>query len=176
MPIEKDREEASDDDGQRPRNEPQLEAIRLEVQRLAEMLNALNGDDPSASVEIEASSPISFEQGRAAQAARMYKERRLRDQFLPSAFFAEPAWDMLLDLYSAHYRRSDVSICSLCLASCVPTTTAHRWIDTMEDAKLFKRTCDQRDRRRVFIELTEVARLAMDRYFDRLALIRNQGA
>jgi len=176
MPIEKDREEASDDDGQRPRNESQLEAIRREVQRLAEMLDALNGDDPSALDDIEAASPISFEQGRAAEAARMYKERRLRDQFLPSNLFADPAWDMLLDLYKAHYRRSDVSICSLCLASCVPTTTAHRWIDTMEDAKLFKRTCDQRDRRRVFIELTEGARLAMDRYFDRLALIRNEGA
>ncbi|APZ97433.1 hypothetical protein BWQ93_02205 [Sphingopyxis sp. QXT-31] len=175
MPIEKDREEASDD-GQEPRKDTQMEAIRLEVRRLAEMLNAMASDDPSKPDETDPSVPISFDEGRAAEAARMYKERRLRDRFLPSNLFAEPAWDMLLDLYRAHYRKSDVSICSLCLASCVPTTTAHRWIDTMEDAELFKRTCDQTDRRRIFVELTEGARLAMDRYFDRLAAIRSQSA
>ncbi|AQA00223.1 hypothetical protein BWQ93_18480 [Sphingopyxis sp. QXT-31] len=177
MPIEKDREDAGgEDDSARPREAAQLAAIRLEVQRLAEMMNALVGDDPSKANEIETASPISFDQGRAAEAARMYKERRLRDHFLPSDLFTEPAWDMLLDLYRAHYRKIEVGISSLCLAACVPITTAHRWIETMEEAGLFKRRCDQRDRRRIFVELTESARLAMDRYFDRLAVIRSQGA
>lgn len=83
---------------------------------------------------------------------------------------------MLLDLYIAHYRRNEVGISSLCLAACVPSTTAHRWIDTMEHAGLFKRSCDHRDRRRVFIELSEDARLSMDRYFDRLAQYKGQAS
>jgi DNA-binding MarR family transcriptional regulator len=118
--------------------------------------------------------PVSFDAGRAALAKSLYRERRIRDELLPCDLFAEPAWDMLLDLYGAHYRRAKVSVSSLCIAACVPGTTALRWIKTMEDAGLFTRQCDPIDKRRIFIWLSEGARLAMDAYFDKLAQVRGQ--
>lgn len=107
-------------------------------------------------------------------AAQLLRERRLREQFLPANLFHDPAWDMLLDLYEAHYRRMNVGVSSLCIAACVPATTALRWITTMADAGLFERSCDPNDARRIFVALSESARLAMDAYFDKLAKIRGQ--
>lgn len=105
-------------------------------------------------------------------AKQMYRERRLREEFAPVDLFAEPAWDMLLDLYIAHYRKINVGVSSLCIAACVPGTTALRWITTMQEAGLFERSFDPRDRRRIFISLSERARIAMDCYFDKLAEVR----
>jgi DNA-binding MarR family transcriptional regulator len=169
MATQFEREGIGEGDGAAPAQDKQLEAIRREVQRLSQMLDALPAYSPNEEGLPYPSSPVSFEQGRAAEAARLYKERRLRERFFPADLFTDPAWDMLLDLYIAHYRKKEVGASSLCLAARVPRTTAHRWIDTMEHSGLIKRSCDHRDRRRIFIELSENARLTMDRYFDQLA-------
>lgn len=109
--------------------------------------------------------PVHFTTGRARRVRQYLAQRRRRDQFFPSDLFADPAWDMLLDLYAAHHERSRISISSLCIAAAVPATTALRWIKTMEDAGLFVRSHDQFDGRRVYIELSEDARSRMDAYF-----------
>src|SRR3546814_2871104 len=74
---------------------------------------------------------------------------------------------MLLDLYAACYERRQVSVSSLCIAAAVPATTALRWIKNMTDAGLLDRSCDPNDARRIFIGISEKARFAMDRYFDK---------
>src|SRR3546814_6484390 len=75
---------------------------------------------------------------------------------------------MLLDFYAACYERRQVSVSSLCIADAVPATTALRWIKNMTDAGLLDRSCDPNDARRIFIGISEKARFAMDRYFDKL--------
>lgn len=94
--------------------------------------------------------------------------RQLRNQFFDNELFADPAWDMLLDLFSAELAQLRVPVSSLCVAAAVPATTALRWITTMTDAGLFKRHADPHDRRRVFVELSPEASRAMRRYFNHL--------
>lgn len=105
---------------------------------------------------------------RAKAVRRMLRQRRMREQYFPADLFADPAWDMLLDLYAARLERQPVSVSSLCIAAAVPATTALRWIKTMTDAGLFLREADPLDGRRIFIALSEGAFDAMARYFEAL--------
>lgn len=105
---------------------------------------------------------------RAKAVRRMLRQRRMREQYFPADLFADPAWDMLLDLYAARLERQPVSVSSLCIAAAVPATTALRWIKTMTDAGLFMREADPHDGRRIFIALAEGAYDALARYFEAL--------
>ncbi|RIV83165.1 MarR family transcriptional regulator [Aurantiacibacter zhengii] len=94
--------------------------------------------------------------------------RRLRARFMNAELFADPAWDMLLDLTAARVEHARVSVTSLCIASGVPPTTALRWIGQMTEAGLFERVEDDCDRRRAFIRLSDKAADGMARYFAEL--------
>lgn len=94
------------------------------------------------------------------------RARRMRAAYLPAELFADPAWDMLLDLFAAELEHRRVSVSSLCIAAAVPGTTALRWIGSMVETKLFERYADPHDRRRAFISLSGTAREGMQRYFD----------
>lgn len=105
---------------------------------------------------------------RAKAVRRVLRQRRMREQYFPADLFADPAWDMLLDLYAARLERQPVSVSSLCIAAAVPATTALRWIKTMTDAGLFVREADPLDGRRIFIGLAEAAFDSLARYFEAL--------
>lgn len=96
---------------------------------------------------------------------RIIRQRQLRARFFDADLFADPAWDMLLDLAAARAEHQRVSVTSLCIASGVPPTTALRWIGQMTEAGLLARIEDETDRRRAFIALTDRAADAMARYF-----------
>ena len=91
--------------------------------------------------------------------------RKARSRFFEGDLFADPAWDMLLDLTAAHSEHRRISVTSLCIASGVPATTALRWIRQMVDVGVFDRIADTTDRRRAFIALSESSEQAMARYF-----------
>lgn len=110
--------------------------------------------------------PRGFDSGRAKLVRRLIRKRRHRDQFFPSDLFADPAWDMMLDLYAAHYERREISVSSLCIAAAVPATTALRWIKTMVDDGRFLRIADPHDGRRIIVSLSEETRCRLDEYFD----------
>ncbi len=99
---------------------------------------------------------------------RIIRQRQLRARFFDGDLFADPAWDMLLDLTAARAEHTRVSVTSLCIASGVPPTTALRWIGQMTDAGLLQRVEDETDRRRAFITLSDQASDAMARYFAEL--------
>jgi len=103
---------------------------------------------------------------RVQLARDQIRGRRYRDQLFSPDYFADPAWDMMLDLYAAHYEGQLVSVSSLCIAASVPSTTALRWIRTMSDAGFLERSRDDTDGRRVFIHLSEDALRKLDQYFD----------
>ncbi|MBO9622088.1 MAG: winged helix DNA-binding protein [Sphingomonas sp.] len=90
----------------------------------------------------------------AAELRAVLRARRMRAQFFDGELFADPAWDMLLDLFAADIERRRVSVSSLCIAAAVPPTTALRWIGTLHDAGLFERQPDPADRRRAYIALS----------------------
>lgn len=91
--------------------------------------------------------------------------RRNRDRFFKSELFADPAWDMLLELYACDLGQQRISISSLCVGAAVPATTALRWISTLEQERLVERRPDPTDGRRFFIQLTGEGREAMAGYF-----------
>lgn len=87
--------------------------------------------------------------------------QRCRQAVASPRLFADPAWDMLLDLFVARAEERSVCVSSLCIASGVPASTAHRWIQALSSEDLARRRADPVDRRRVFIEITEPAFAAM---------------
>ena len=99
---------------------------------------------------------------------QIIRQRQLRARFFDGELFADPAWDMLLDLAAARAEHKRVSVTSLCIASGVPPTTALRWIALMTEAGQLERVEDESDRRRAFIALTDRAADAMARYFAEL--------
>lgn len=102
------------------------------------------------------------------------RARRLRSEFFGVGMFADPAWDILLDLMIAKVEKRSVAVSSLCIAAAVPATTALRWIKQLTEMGLLRRVADPQDGRRVFIELTEQAIDKLIAYFN--ALIRGRGA
>jgi DNA-binding MarR family transcriptional regulator len=102
----------------------------------------------------------------SAKAIReMIKRRRLRDSFFDAELFADPAWDILLDLMAARLEQRNVSVSSLCIAAAVPPTTALRWITAMTENGMLLRQQDPDDARRVFIVLSDEVAAKLDDYF-----------
>ena len=154
-----------------------LEAARLqrladEVGRIARTLATLSNTAPLPGDGVGdmrpsfVGEPLSLESEPSAGEVRsIIRMRRLRDRFFDRDLFADPAWDMLLDLMAARIERVQVAVSSLCIAASVPPTTALRWIKAMTDSGLFDRIADSDDGRRIFIRLSDKAALSMSRYF-----------
>jgi len=92
------------------------------------------------------------------------KLRRMRERFFPADLFADPAWDILLDLKAARQEGQQVSISSLCIAAAVPPTTALRWITAMTENGMLVRRQDPADARRVFVALSDETSAKLDDY------------
>ncbi|HTN13709.1 MAG TPA: winged helix DNA-binding protein [Sphingomonadaceae bacterium] len=101
---------------------------------------------------------------------QIIRQRQLRARFFDADLFADPAWDILLDLTAARAEHKRVSVTSLCIASGVPPTTALRWIGQMTESGLLVRVEDEADRRRAFIALSDKAADGMARYFSELGV------
>lgn len=152
-----------------------LEQLSEEVRRLAQTIDRLAREDKSETPtglkdrdQPYAAPPATIEEVRSASGAEVravLHARRLRERFLPADLFADPAWDMMLDLWSAGIDGKRVSVSSLCIASAVPPTTALRWISQLTDRGLFERRNDPDDARRVFISLSPEATDKMKGWF-----------
>lgn len=87
---------------------------------------------------------------------KVYAERRIRDRVFNSPrLFGEPVWDMLLDLAIAKFKGKRLSVTSVCIGSCVPSTTALRWVGAMVDMGWAEREDDEVDARRSFLSLSK---------------------
>jgi DNA-binding MarR family transcriptional regulator len=151
---------------------PEPSAVRLrqlsdEVSRIAATLARLSvgPSSPAANRNDEPAKGGAVPAVDIETVRQVIRARRLRARFFDEELFADPAWDMLLDLLQAEIAQLRVPVSSLCIAAAVPATTALRWIKTMTDAGLFLRRADPHDGRRVFIELSRAASEAMRRYF-----------
>jgi DNA-binding MarR family transcriptional regulator len=151
-----------------------LQRLADEVQRIARMLADLAANEPppmrgvnDAMIGFRAE-PTRFAAPPSAITASdvraIIRLRRMRDRYFRSDLFADPAWDMLLDLMAARLERMRVAVSSLCIAAAVPPTTALRWIKTMSDNGMFVRVADPEDGRRVFIDLSDGAAAGMNAY------------
>jgi DNA-binding MarR family transcriptional regulator len=110
---------------------------------------------------------LSFDAPTAPLLQRVLRARRARAEHFPADLFADPAWDMLLDLYHAHLVQQRVTVSSLCVAANVPATTALRYIQALEQKQLVERHPDPLDKRRFFVGLTRSSVDSFERYFTR---------
>lgn len=97
------------------------------------------------------------------------KARRLREDMFGPGLFADPAWDILLDLYVAEAKGARVQVTSLALAARVPHSTAIRWAGIMTRAGLLDRQRDPADARRIHVSLSPRARRLMEEYLGKLS-------
>lgn len=131
-----------------------------ELRKLGERLILLSdaeGIDVAVDRHVsQPSDPDGYDEVVLVQVARsLYKIRRSRSRVLSADLFAEPAWDMLLDLFIQRSNGRRVTITSLCIASGVPSTTALRWITELIESDLVTRVDSEHDRRKAYIILTD---------------------
>jgi hypothetical protein len=95
-------------------------------------------DEPDPGAVTDQNDPLdhSEQMQLAAIAKSEFHNRRRRDSLIRHDLFAEPAWDLLLDLYVAHHNRQSVDVERLCAAAAVPETTALRWIGLLMEKEL----------------------------------------
>jgi DNA-binding MarR family transcriptional regulator len=91
----------------------------------------------------------------ATEARRLYRQRRRRDRYFPANLFAEPAWDILLDLYVAQAEGRATTTSSACIGAAVPQTTGLRWLTRLEDEGLVRRSTSAGDERMRLVTLTD---------------------
>jgi DNA-binding MarR family transcriptional regulator len=138
--------------------------------KLAQSTQEIRDKLQSALAIVEELEPLSstsrrFSPEQQGNVRDLLKSRRARDQFFDSSLFADPAWDILLELYAAELGQQRISVSTLCAAAAVPATTALRWIKILEKNGLLVRTDDPMDGRRTFISLAPDAFDRMERYF-----------
>lgn len=102
----------------------------------------------------------------AWKAKVIHAKREKRREFLPARLLAEPAWDMLLELFMQYAGGAKVSVTSLCHASHVPTTTALRYVEELHELGLITKERSSSDRRVTFLSLTDKGVLAMGGFLE----------
>lgn len=163
-----------------------LALLRLsqQVESIAKELDRISGDDAGEPKRLsdfkrdwrgpdDAATAIDTPLGRGVSpplpdprlVRQVIANRQARARFFDAELFADPAWDMLLDLTAAHAEHTRVSVTSLCIAAGVPATTALRWVKQMVESGIFERIADSSDKRRAFIALSDRSVSAMAQYF-----------
>lgn len=107
-----------------------------------------------------ASPPPAADQVRSIQRMRLE-----RHKFFSEDLFADPAWNMLLELFASELEQNRVTVTTLCMASGIPTTTALRYISNLVCEGLILRRKDPSDGRRIWVELSQAGSASMTGYF-----------
>lgn len=107
---------------------------------------------------------------------RMRRSRRNRHQHFPPGLFADPAWDLLLYLYSSDLCSKRTTVSEAVAAADVPETTGHRWLGHLLQLQLCERRPDPVDARRQYVSLTARGRECMDGYFRAQFAVEQQGS
>ena len=146
-------------------NTARLRQLSDEVSRIAATLARLSSVPGGAPVESPKEASADVPEVSIDTVRAVIRARRLRGRYFAEDLFADPAWDMLLDLLQAELAQLRVPVSSLCIAAAVPATTALRWLKSMTEQGLFVRRADPHDARRVFVELAPQTSASMRRYF-----------
>lgn len=100
-----------------------------------------------------------------AEVKGILRARRRREIIFGKELFADPAWDILLEVYAAELGQRRVPTSELATVAGIPLTTTLRWISKLQSEGLITREQDPLDGRRVWIALTPSAVPLMSRYF-----------
>lgn len=138
------------------REPPQARDVRRDAETLTRIADEL-GAIASALAEMperQSTRPCGSEE--LASRIRAYlAARRARETILGGPWFADPAWDLMLDLLACeHEGGRRVSVSSACIAAAVPATTGLRWLARLVEEGAIVRQDDANDRRRCHVALS----------------------
>ena len=147
------------------RSADRLRQLSDEVSRIASTLARLSSTSAAPAPSDVMISRADLPDVKVSDIRKIIQARRLRARYFGEELFADPAWDMMLDLLQAEIAQLRVPVSSLCIAAAVPSTTALRWLKTLVGQGLFLRRSDPHDGRRVFVELAPNTSRALRQYF-----------
>jgi DNA-binding MarR family transcriptional regulator len=133
--------------------------------------------EPAVLADIEDTADLQPALNQARQHARFSQmmiirqallARQQRGRFFSSKLFADPAWDMLLELYAASLTERRMCVSRVAERSGVALTTGLRWIKVLEEEGLIDRENDRFDQRRMYLSLSKKGRIGMNAYFEEL--------
>jgi DNA-binding MarR family transcriptional regulator len=143
------------------------EVLRL-VTAIASVASRL-GLSFSAVVDRVESAPESLlsGSGRGGESSRemaraLLRARGRRAEVFGIDLFRDPAWDILLDLYVHAGESGALMISALCHSSCVPPTTALRYVHKLVKAGILLSEDDTQDQRRTMVRLAPHVSERMD--------------
>jgi DNA-binding MarR family transcriptional regulator len=99
-------------------------------------------------------------------ATDLLRKRRKRAEHFPDDFFGEPAWDVLLALYTA--QDNEMRQIDLFSAARLPQTTGLRWLRRLEEEGLVTTRPGPAFRNRVLVMLTTQGRDQLTNLLDEL--------
>jgi hypothetical protein len=128
-------------------------------------------------VLLESFSSLDAIERRTVDAANAFRAseavlRRARDRHFPGGYFADVAWDILLDLDKAAREGSYYAVTDIGVEAKAPLTTVLRYLSKLEADGYVERIPDPADRRRNFVRLTDLGQSTMNAVFDE-AVLRN---
>ena len=162
---------ASDDFAERfsdigsDQNAERLRQLSEEVSRIASTLARLSTGPSILRRSPESAPTAELPPLSADTILKVIRGRRLRGKYFDETLFADPAWDMMLDLLQSEIAQHRVPVSNLCIAAAVPATTALRWLKMLVGQGLFVRRADPHNGRRVFVKLAPDTSHALRRYF-----------
>lgn len=95
--------------------------------------------------------------------------RAHRSRYFPVELFADPAWDIFLELKHAENEQFRVSVTTLCAKIGVPPSTGLRWITSLVEKGILVRTDDLFDNRRVYLTLSPTTSVAIGKFLQDIA-------
>ena len=157
------------DGGAKDRNDDHEQTVAQEFASIGAQLENLRALIAAPGPADQRAAKFGLPLSLSALAKQLIADRRARNAEFPCELFADPAWDILLDLFVAHSDALRISVTSAVIAANVPPTTALRWITLMADRGYLIRVPDPHDRRRVHIELAEDTAVRIKNYLQGLA-------
>ena len=138
-----------------PGDEPDWQSLMAKLAEIEARLDTLPQAPPSEGLSDDKLAVI---------ATSIYRARRRRLEYFDADLFAEPAWDMLLDLFVNKALGRRISTTSLCLAANVPQSTGLRYLALLEAKALVRRRPAPDDGRVTLVDLTPRGYKQMRRY------------
>jgi hypothetical protein len=133
-----------------------LHELSILLSKCAEFSRRLTTNNTIATEVSRPSPPQRLLDQPVQLAHHIYRARRERERHFPN-LMADPAWDLLLDLFIAGEEHRRVSVTSACIAAAVPATTALRWIGILTKQGLIERNVDPDDGRKTYLSLSPSA-------------------
>jgi Transcriptional regulators len=120
------------------------------IARIALLLNEMLSNSVEASVFEKEQSTDDL----VAMAKDGIRARRRRQELFPNIQVADPAWDLMLELFINQAEGRRISVTGLGLGANVPGATVLRWLAMFHESGLIVREPDPGDRRRIWVSLT----------------------